>query len=133
MTTNIPMKINSRLTKTKGIGSTFVFDFAVTKATHYSRAVLANQSTSALVPHSDAFISQSVLVTPTQFHLIPEYKQKHFCLIEAPHAFKVDFGDSSLMNSITFNVKRMFCFPGSYNGRLTIRTDIEQTIKISYA
>tara|TARA_B100000214_G_scaffold357534_2_gene317265 strand:+ start:71364 stop:71759 length:396 start_codon:yes stop_codon:yes gene_type:complete len=128
-----PIKVNSTIHRPKDVGVTYTFDVAISSATVWTTSVVSRQSTSALVPHSDTLTRQSRMVSPTDFWLLPEYNQKHFLLLEAPYNFILELGDSSLYNTVALDIKRVFCFAGQFSGRLTIRSEIEQSIKISYA
>jgi hypothetical protein len=129
----IPAKINNKLGKIEDQGQTLVFDMSVTKATVNSRGIHARQSTSVLIPHSDPFTQLSRSVGPSNFWINDELVIKHFWMIEGPHKFMLDVADSTLFSSVTFPVKRLWFYAGQYEGRITIRSNEEQTIKLSYA
>lgn len=129
----IPAQINNRLGKVEDKGQTLTFDMSVTKSTVNSRAIHARQTTSVLVPHSDPFTQLSRSVGPSNFWINDELELKHFIMIEGPHEFMLDIADSTLFSSVTFPVKRLWFYAGQYSGRITIRSNVEQTIKLSYA
>lgn len=133
MTNRIPTRINRSIVQPKSKGRTLTFDCSVTSSGLWSRDVIVRQSTTALVKHEDPLTRVTRLVGPNDFWVEPDYLQKHFIMLEGPYTFQIDLGDRSLVNSVTLDVKRMFCFSGQFAGRLTIRSDTEQTIKLSYA
>lgn len=133
MAITVPVKINNTLRTAQDTGRTLVFDIAVTQATAMSRSVLTKQSTSALVPKTDAFMDITKQVEPNDFWVIDDFKPKYFVMVQAPYEFKLLFNDHTLANTLTLDVKRLFAFAGSFNGRLHISSQISQTIQITYA
>lgn len=129
----IPAKINNQLGKVESEGKTLVFDMSVTMANIHGRRLHARQSTSSLIPHSDLSTEQTREVTPTNFWVVSPLEVKHYLMIQGPHAFYVDLADSNLNNSITVKAKRLYFFAGEFTGRLSVRSDIDQQITVSYA
>ncbi|SBV38399.1 hypothetical protein BN7874_217 [Phage NCTB] len=65
--------------------------------------------------------------------MLPEFNPKHFVMVQAPYDFTLKFNDHTLSNNLELDIKRMFCFAGKFEGRLTIESEIEQTIRLTYA
>ena len=129
----IPAKINNTLGKVDSKGKTLVFDISVTMANIHGRRLHAIQSTSSLIPHEDLSVELTREVTPENFWVVSPLEVKHFLMIQAPHAFYVDLADPNLNNSITVEAKRLYFFAGKFDGRLSVRSDIDQQITVSYA
>lgn len=133
MSRTVATRINNSLARVEDRGKTLVFDLSVTMANIHGKRLHARQSTSSLIPPTDTSVDLSRSVSDVDFWVIPDLEIKHFLMIQAPHDFFLDITDSNLQNSVSFEVKRLHFFAGKFSGRLTLRSDIEQLIAISYA
>jgi hypothetical protein len=129
----LPVRINSKLRQPKDVGRTLVLEFTATQTTINHKGILANQSTSALVPHEDKFVDITNLVTVDAPWTINPVEVKHFLMIQGPLHYTLELTDPSGENTIVMGVKRMYSFAGTFNGSIVVRSQESQSIKLTYA